>query len=203
MKPIEEPMGTPFGRPGKHWAAGYHTGVDFPAEVGTWVVAAVPGKVVSVGYDAAYGYHVWVQSSGPGVKAGRVLYAHLSEPRVKRGKRVKAGDLIGLSGNTGNSTGPHLHFEVRVAPYSYWDHVSPKHELDYVKPTRRRWVASYVANKDAYGRVKPGGRIVRTRKQGSGFTSAWARTDHLGRVWLRTKASPLWYLASDFKRRGK
>lgn len=40
MKPIEEPMGTPFGRPGKHWAAGYHTGVDFPAEVGTRVVAS-------------------------------------------------------------------------------------------------------------------------------------------------------------------
>lgn len=68
---------------------------------------------------------------------------------------------------------------------------------------RRRWVQSYAAVRPAHGRVKPGGRIVKTRRQGSGFTSAWARTDHLGRVWLRTKASPLWYLASDFKRRGK
>ena len=68
---------------------------------------------------------------------------------------------------------------------------------------RRRWVQSYAAVRPAHGRVKPGGRIVKTRKKGSGFTSAWTQTDYKGRVWMRTKLSPLWYLADDFDRRKK
>ena len=88
-----------------------HTGLDFPAPLGTPVLAAGRGCVSSAGYDpGGYGNLVVIQH-----RAGMTsLYAHLSRISVRPGECVVAGERIGRVGATGNATGPHLHFELRV-----------------------------------------------------------------------------------------
>lgn len=102
-----------------------HTGVDFGISQGTPVGAAVSGTISQVNDSGSKGYgrHVIVQ----GDNGKWFVYGHLSQPKVSKGQHVEAGNLIGLSGNTGNSTGPHLHFEARnnssygsdISPYPY------------------------------------------------------------------------------------
>lgn len=99
---------TKYKQSGKHWSRGYHTGVDFAVPVGTDVFAAADGKIENANWGKSYGTQA-VQS----VAGGFVIYAHLSSLAVKPGQAVTKGQLIGKSGNTGNSTGPHLHFEMR------------------------------------------------------------------------------------------
>lgn len=96
-----------FGQPGG-WSSGYHTGLDFAAPTGTPVFSALAGKVVESGWGGAYGNHLVIRHDN-GVKT---LYAHLSSASVKQGDEVLRGQRIGSVGTTGNSTGPHLHFEV-------------------------------------------------------------------------------------------
>jgi murein DD-endopeptidase MepM/ murein hydrolase activator NlpD len=106
--------GAPHGMPltgGRLTQASHagHVALDFGVPVGTDVRATMDGKVVHAGWnDEGYGKLVILQN-GP----YRVYFAHLSKIPVKVGQIVKAGEVIGLSGNTGNSTGPHLHYEVR------------------------------------------------------------------------------------------
>lgn len=89
----------------------YFGGIDWGISVGTPVVAAIGGTITVAQSDASgYGKHVRMKSED-GVYL--LIYGHLSELMVKVGETVKVGQLLGLSGNTGNSTGPHLHFEVR------------------------------------------------------------------------------------------
>lgn len=89
----------------------YYGGIDWGISVGTPVVAAMGGTVTVAQADASgYGVHVRMKSDD-GVYL--LIYGHLNELMVRAGQVVKTGDLLGLSGNTGNSTGPHLHFEVR------------------------------------------------------------------------------------------
>ncbi|MDF4250820.1 peptidoglycan DD-metalloendopeptidase family protein [Streptomyces sp. WMMB303] len=91
------------------WAAGYHTGVDLAVRVGTPVRSVGPGTVVAAGWAGDYGKAVTVR-----MEDGKyLLFAHLSEVFVREGATVRAGTWLGRSGNTGHSTGPHLHFEVR------------------------------------------------------------------------------------------
>jgi murein DD-endopeptidase MepM/ murein hydrolase activator NlpD len=91
----------------------YHNGVDFAVITGTPVVAAAPGRVAKVQHDVGgYGLHVVLDCEKQGKKF-RVIYAHLSDNAVHVSEQVTEGQIIGKSGNTGNSTGPHLHFEVR------------------------------------------------------------------------------------------
>lgn len=94
--------------PGGVW---YYGGIDWAVMTGTPVQAAESGLVVTARQDATgYGTHIKINHED-----GReTIYAHLSELRIQAGDRVIAGQVIGLSGNTGNSTGPHLHFELRV-----------------------------------------------------------------------------------------
>lgn len=87
----------------------HHTGVDFGMSKGTPIGASIPGKVASASYNGGYGNLVVVQAND----GKRILYAHQSRMAVKAGQQVNAGSLIGYVGSTGNSTGPHLHFEVR------------------------------------------------------------------------------------------
>lgn len=87
----------------------HHTGVDFGMSQGTPIGASIPGKVASASYNGGYGNLVVVQAND----GKRILYAHQSKMAVKAGQQVNAGTLIGYVGSTGNSTGPHLHFEVR------------------------------------------------------------------------------------------
>ena len=99
---------TPYKKLGKMWSKGYHTGVDFAVPVGTDVLAVADGKIEAANWGAAYGTPL-VQK----VEGGWVIYAHLSKALVKAGDKVKKNQHIGESGNTGNSSGPHLHFEMR------------------------------------------------------------------------------------------
>lgn len=86
-----------------------HIGLDFGVVVGTPVHSTIEGKVTYAGWsDAGYGNLVIVEN-GP----YKTYYAHLSEIPVTTGQIIQQGDVIGLSGNTGNSTGPHVHYEVR------------------------------------------------------------------------------------------
>lgn len=117
---------TPFGKPGG-WAAGYHTGDDYSTSgrVGVKVRAARGGTVVSIGnaWGSAYGKHIVIVNKTTGIRMG---YCHLSGIRVKPGQKVKKGKWIGRSGNTGNTTGPHLHYEERRSPFSYYNHRKPR-----------------------------------------------------------------------------
>lgn len=94
-----------FGQAGTHWMQ-LHTGIDFPVPVGT-PVHAVTGGTVTTEWNPFYGYMVKLTAPDGTV----TWYCHLSSYRVRSGQ-VKVGDIIAYSGDTGNSTGPHLHFEV-------------------------------------------------------------------------------------------
>lgn len=99
---------TAYGKKGSMWSKGYHTGVDFACKVGTDIVAVADGKIENANWGQSYGTQL-VQK----VDGGWVIYAHLSKSLVKAGDVVKEGQHIAESGNTGNSSGPHLHFEMR------------------------------------------------------------------------------------------
>jgi murein DD-endopeptidase MepM/ murein hydrolase activator NlpD len=99
-----------------------HAGKDFAAPEGTPVVAALGGRVVSSGMAGGYGLTVEVEHDNP---RRRTLYAHLSELFVKTGDRVRQGEVIGRVGSTGMSTGPHLHFELRLPQDGGWVAVDP------------------------------------------------------------------------------
>jgi murein DD-endopeptidase MepM/ murein hydrolase activator NlpD len=97
------------------WAAGFHTGADFACPQGTPVYAVYDGKVVAKNsWGADYGTHVILK-----VGNAEWGYMHLSRITVAVGSQVKSGQIIGYSGNTGNTTGPHLHLEYRTAPFKY------------------------------------------------------------------------------------
>jgi murein DD-endopeptidase MepM/ murein hydrolase activator NlpD len=110
--PVESyTLSAPFGRGGDHWAH-RHTGQDFAVPIGTPVRAVGAGKVVRVTCGGAFGIEVVIQHPG----GYFTQYAHLAAVTVNRGERVATGQWIAQSGTTGNSTGPHLHFEVRITP---------------------------------------------------------------------------------------
>jgi murein DD-endopeptidase MepM/ murein hydrolase activator NlpD len=99
---------TPYRKLGKFWSKGYHTGVDYAVPEGTPVLAVADGKIENASWGSAYGTQLVQKLDG-----GWFIYAHLSKALVKAGDKVVAGQVIGKSGNTGNSTGPHLHVELR------------------------------------------------------------------------------------------
>jgi murein DD-endopeptidase MepM/ murein hydrolase activator NlpD len=99
---------TAYKKKGKMWSKGYHTGIDMAVPVGTEVIAVADGKIEPANWGKSYGIQAVQKVAG-----GWVIYAHLSELDVKPKDEVKKGQKIGKSGNTGNSSGPHLHFEMR------------------------------------------------------------------------------------------
>jgi len=93
------------------WSSGKHTGLDLAGPSGTEIIAAASGTVKTAGYEGAYGNKtVIVLDDGTETE---MWYAHQSRITVEEGQTVRAGDVIGYTGATGNVTGPHLHIEVR------------------------------------------------------------------------------------------
>lgn len=113
VKPISGGrLSSPFGKRSapKKGASTYHKGVDWAIPTGTAVYASCGGTVKKAGWGSGYGYVVYITHSD-----GReTRYAHLSKVLVKAGQSVKQNQKIALSGNTGVSTGPHLHFEILI-----------------------------------------------------------------------------------------
>ena len=107
---LQAPSGLPTTGPISQAYHTGHSGIDVAVPVGTSIHSTMPGKVTYAGWNTeGYGNLVIVEN-GP----YRTYYAHLQQIPVKVGQTVEAGTVIGLSGSTGNSTGPHLHYEVRV-----------------------------------------------------------------------------------------
>ncbi|WP_371600339.1 peptidoglycan DD-metalloendopeptidase family protein [Streptomyces sp. NBC_00564] len=113
-------VGTAYKTAGSMWSSGYHTGVDFVVPTGTTIKSIAAGTVVSAGWGGAYGNQVVIQHADGQYSQ----YAHMSSLSVSAGQTVTEGQQIGLSGATGNVTGPHLHFEIRTTP-DYGSDVDP------------------------------------------------------------------------------
>lgn len=108
--PVQGTVTQEFGADDSPYQA-HHTGIDIGVRVGTPIVSFMGGTVTKTGYSISEGNFIYVDH-GNNVASH---YLHLSQILVQAGKPVSAGLPIGLSGNTGWSTGPHLHFEVRIS----------------------------------------------------------------------------------------
>ncbi|MET9658877.1 peptidoglycan DD-metalloendopeptidase family protein [Streptomyces sp. NPDC006510] len=111
---------TNYRASGSNWSSGSHTGIDFPVATGTSVKAITSGTVVTAGWGGAYGNQVVIRHADGHYSQ----YGHMSSLSVSAGQAVSAGQQVGLSGATGNATGPHLHFEVRTGP-GYGSDIDP------------------------------------------------------------------------------
>jgi murein DD-endopeptidase MepM/ murein hydrolase activator NlpD len=123
--PVRGPVNSDFGQRRSPWAPNseFHSGIDIGAAIGTPVKAPAPGTVVFAGQHPEYGITVVIEH-GNDTKS---LYGHLSRLNVAMEQQVQRGDTIALTGNTGRSSGPHLHYEIQVKgqpvnPHSYiWE----------------------------------------------------------------------------------
>ena len=124
--PVRGPVNSDFGGRSSPWLSSsseFHSGLDIGATRGTAVFAPAPGTVVFAGQHAEYGVTL-VIDHGNDIKT---LYGHLTKVTVAQDQKVQRGQPIGLTGNTGRSSGPHLHYEIQVKgqpvnPRSYlWD----------------------------------------------------------------------------------
>jgi murein DD-endopeptidase MepM/ murein hydrolase activator NlpD len=102
-------------------ATTYHRGVDWAVATGTSVMASSGGTVTQAGWSGSYGYMILITHPG----GTQTRYAHLSKIFVSVGQTVSQGEVIGKTGNTGRSTGPHLHFEILIGG-------SPVNPLNYI-----------------------------------------------------------------------
>ncbi|MFE4411906.1 M23 family metallopeptidase [Streptomyces sp. NPDC056821] len=117
---LDSYVSTGYRTGGSLWSSGTHTGIDFHAASGTTVHAVGIGTVVETGWGGAYGNQVVIRMAD----GMYTQYGHLSSIGVSVGQQVVPGQQIGLSGATGNVTGPHLHFEARTSP-DYGSDIDP------------------------------------------------------------------------------
>lgn len=125
LRPV--PVSTPYRQRGPLWSLGYHTGADHLAPTGSLAIAVTRGVVLHAGpgessWGSSYGNLVVIRTRGGRYDYG---YAHLSDVLVEVGQAVFPGTVVGLTGDTGNATGPHLHFEARTAGGRFGDDVRP------------------------------------------------------------------------------
>ncbi|MFG2600310.1 peptidoglycan DD-metalloendopeptidase family protein [Streptomyces sp. NPDC048462] len=120
VHPVPGNHTTAYRASGASWSSGSHTGIDFPVSTGTSVKAITSGTVVTAGWGGAYGNEVVIKHADGHYSQ----YGHMSSLSVSAGQTVTAGQQVGLSGATGNATGPHLHFEVRTGP-AYGSDIDP------------------------------------------------------------------------------
>lgn len=116
----------PYKKKGKLWKLGYHSGTDFVGKE-KQVKAITDGLVRVTAFDKkGYGNYVSIETADK----KRILYCHLNVASVCIGQRVKEGDVIGIEGSTGNSTGSHLHLEIRKSPYTSKSTIDP---IEYIE----------------------------------------------------------------------
>jgi murein DD-endopeptidase MepM/ murein hydrolase activator NlpD len=110
--PVRGTVNSEFGRRVSPWSGSHehHSGMDIAADIGTPVKAPAPGTVVFAGAMADYGTALVIEHG----HEIRTLFGHLSRVHVTPGQKVERGQLVALSGNTGKSSGPHLHYEIQV-----------------------------------------------------------------------------------------
>ncbi|MYS35855.1 MULTISPECIES: M23 family metallopeptidase [unclassified Streptomyces] len=120
VHPVPGNHTTAYRASGASWSSGSHTGIDFPVATGTSVKAITSGTVVTAGWGGAYGNQVVIKHADGHYSQ----YGHMSSLSVSAGQTVTAGQQVGLSGATGNATGPHLHFEIRTGP-EYGSDIDP------------------------------------------------------------------------------
>ncbi|MEV7611414.1 peptidoglycan DD-metalloendopeptidase family protein [Streptomyces sp. NPDC089799] len=113
-------VSTQYKAGGGMWSSGSHTGIDFHASEGTVVRAVGMGTVVEAGWGGAYGNNVVIKHAD----GTYTQYGHMKSLSVRVGQQVAPGQQIGLSGDTGNSSGPHLHFEARTGA-QYGSDINP------------------------------------------------------------------------------
>ncbi|MEV4427102.1 M23 family metallopeptidase [Streptomyces sp. R-07] len=113
-------VSTGYKTGGSLWSSGSHSGIDFHAAYGTRVVSVGSGTVVEAGWGGAYGNNIVIRMND----GTYTQYGHLSSLGVYVGQTVEPGQQIGISGSSGNSTGPHLHFEARTSP-EYGSDINP------------------------------------------------------------------------------
>ncbi len=128
----------------------FHSGIYIGAPMGAPVVAAGSGTIVSAGWFGGYGKAIVIQHNG----IQQTLYGHLSEVFVQPGQRIEQGMIIGRVGSTGNSTGPHLHFESRVATADGWVAIDPAQEMKYALDNLRRSMPAF-AQRDLTNTEQP------------------------------------------------
>lgn len=129
MMPLKDSRVTyPYGVKNDVYVKGYHTGIDLVAEDYT-VFACIAGSIQEARFAAGkgadptgWGNYVILRTTD---KKYDIIYAHLSSVQVVKGETVAAGTVLGIMGSTGNSTGPHLHFEVRKATWGARNDISP------------------------------------------------------------------------------
>ena len=127
--PVRGPVNSDFGQRRSPWAPNseFHSGIDIGAPIGMPVKAPAPGVVVFAGQQPEYGITLIIDHGND----TRSLYGHLSKLNVAMGQPVRRGDTVALTGNTGRSSGPHLHYEIQVKnqpvnPHSYiWEESGP------------------------------------------------------------------------------
>ena len=135
MWPTSDHIGitTPYGKPGSWWATGEHGGADFGCPTGSPVYAMWSGQVLSPTWGSAYGTQCVIRHDPlpDGTPSRCAVYAHLLTTSVDVGQRVTAGQHIGTSDNTGNSSGAHLHVEVQPGPgWQSGTYIDPQPWLD-------------------------------------------------------------------------
>jgi murein DD-endopeptidase MepM/ murein hydrolase activator NlpD len=115
-RPVPGRIGSPFGNRFDPWYHRWqlHAGVDMVASFGSPIVAAASGRVIRAGWAGGYGNYTCIDHGQFDGQRLSTCYAHQSAILVKLGQQVNAGEVIGRIGSTGASTGPHLHFEVRL-----------------------------------------------------------------------------------------
>ncbi|MDR3237969.1 MAG: M23 family metallopeptidase [Spirochaetia bacterium] len=132
--PLDSPdhISSPFGYRNRN----FHAGIDIPAAKGTPVVAAMDGRVVSCAYAGGHGNSILIAHNNNFY----TRYSHNSAMLVKPGEDVKKGQVIALAGSTGNSTGPHLHFEIRFndIPLNPLDFLPPDDDIVVIKYKKKR-----------------------------------------------------------------
>ncbi len=118
LMPAEGRLSQGFGAASGQFGYTFHNGLDIAAKTGTAIYAAEAGTVTKVSSSGPYGNHIQIEHNVDGQK-WTTVYAHMHKVDVKKGQTVRQGEPIGQLGNTGNSSGSHLHFEIHKGDYNF------------------------------------------------------------------------------------